>query len=371
MSEKKSAGSLWKYAAWALGLANLSWLLWQQVQNVDRQLFDQAATALGASAAHIAAAQAAPQVDAVLVLVLVSASLAIGYLLSSLPRTVAWLQVIALAALAQWLFWSLFHLRTRPLEWLAGVVLGAGAGVFLRRQRAREHQAAAAHLELSLRNQELQTARLQMVKQDEVDRRLLAADLHDQVLNDLKSMRMKIHEFEQKPDPELAATIDNLIDKAMKEVREVMDSLHPSTLEHLGFVAALEDCLRHGAERGGFKVRFKGELDENDVEKLSHIEQSLLYRLVQESVNNICKHAGAGIVRGAVSSKDGDLIITIQDDGKGMAPDPESQALDGSRGLRYMRQRADLIGATIAWRSPDSEPGTIVEIRLKLSAKAD
>jgi len=147
-----------------------------------------------------------------------------------------------------------------------------------------------------------------------------------------------------------------------------MDSLCPSALEHLGLTAALEDCARKAGEKGGFKARCKSKVEDADAEKLSIVEQSLLYRLVQEALTNVIKHAQAKTVRINSEVDGSDLVVTIADDGKGI---PAGKMSEESRGLRYMRQRADLIGATISFRAGEgvASPGTIVEIRVDLAGR--
>ena len=217
-------------------------------------------------------------------------------------------------------------------------------------------------------NRQLQEARLQLVKQDEVDRRLLGpADLHDQVLNDLKVLNQKIQRFCAQPTSENAEQIDQLIHQAMNGIRDVMDSLSPAALDHLGFAAALEDCLRRISERnGGFRVRCKNLAGPSEFFELGLIEQTLLYRIVQECGTNISKHAQASLVKLSLAVVDGDLLIRVVDDGKGL---PEGIDVTASRGLGYMRQRGDLIGATIAWLPGEDGKGTTVEIRLPIKIK--
>ena len=238
----------------------------------------------------------------------------------------------------------------------------------LRLRKLSESKKQSQYMELVLRNRELQEARLQMVKQDEVDRRLLAADLHDQVLNDLKILNQKFMTFRVEPSDDNASAIDSLLHQAMNGVRDVMDSLSPAVLEHLGFAPALEDCLRRASERSsGFKVRFKNLSNPEDFSGLSLIEQTLLYRLVQECGTNICKHAQATTVKLSLEIADKDLLIRITDNGRGM---PDGMDASASRGLRYMRQRGDLIGATIAWLPGEKSKGTTVEIRMPVKKQS-
>lgn len=287
--------------------------------------------------------------------------------LSAVPRLICWLQLFVLSLVGQWFLLST-PVQPRPIAFFSAIVFGGAFGYLLRLRKMHESKKQSQYMELTLRNRELQEARLQMVKQDEVDRRLLAADLHDQVLNDLKILNQKFQTYTSNPGAEAAADIDKLVHQAMNGVRDVMDSLSPAVLEHLGFTSALEDCLRRASERsGGFKVRFKNLASEVDFTELSLIEQTLLYRLVQECGTNICKHANATIVKVSVEIADRDLLIRVVDNGKGL---PSGIDAGASRGLRYMRQRGDLIGATIAWLPGENEKGTCVEIRMPMRSES-
>jgi signal transduction histidine kinase len=89
---------------------------------------------------------------------------------------------------------------------------------------------------------------------------------------------------------------------------------------------------------------------------------------VQEALTNVIKHAEAKTVRINSEMSGDNLVVTVADDGKGI---PDGKLSEDSRGLRYMRQRADLIGATISFRAGDgmAGPGTIVEIRVDLAGR--
>jgi signal transduction histidine kinase len=301
------------------------------------------------------------------VLLIAFAACLVGTRLASGPRLICWLQLFIVSILLQW-FALYSHLQTSPTSFLLAIISGGSLGYLQRLFWQRETKHQAQQYELILRNRELQEARLQMVKQDEVDRRLLAADLHDQVLNDLKAIGQKVSMFKSNPSEDASKEIDRLLQQSMSGVREVMDSLSPAVLEHLGLPASIEDSLRKASERGGFKVHFKNSMSEGDLAAVGQIEQILLYRLVQECCTNISKHAQANRVKGAVEKDGQQMIISISDDGRGI--DPSVRMME-SRGLRYMRQRADLIGAQIAWLPGEEGKGTKVEIRLPLQVKND
>jgi signal transduction histidine kinase len=284
---------------------------------------------------------------------------------------VVFIQLLGVSLLLDWVVWKYLHISLAPVTFVVSIILGLAGGFAIRRWDDGDVRLQSQFYQLKVRNNELRDVRLQMVRQDEVERRMLAADLHDQVLNDMKRLRKKFEAYAKDRTDEQKAEIDQILATTMVEIREVMDSLCPSALEHLGLTAALEDCARKAGEKGGFKARCKSKVEDADVEKLSLVEQSLLYRLVQEALTNVIKHAEAKTVR-INTERDGEsLLVTVSDDGRGM---PEGKANEESRGLRYMRQRADLIGATISFRAGDlvansGNPGTVVEIRVDLAGR--
>lgn len=365
---------VWPVLIVPLIVTGLAWLVAGQAAWLDREVMERLLALFGGTppAADAAAAAGSKSLttlaQSAVILIFAAASTWSGFRLSAVPRLLVLVQLFVLALLAVVALSSWAKLPGHPLAYFTAVFLGCCCGYGLRLKDLRQRKQEAQYYELLLRNKELNETKLQLVKQDEVERRMLAADLHDQVLNDLKAVRQKLDSYMDSPEPGLADSIKSLLNQAMDEIREVMDSLCPSALEHLGLSAAIEDCLRRGAEKGGFKTRFKSKLTGDEFDCLSLVEQSLLYRLVQESITNVCKHAGATLVRGAVEMENDQIVLRVSDNGRGIDP---SKLRDDSRGVRYMRQRADLIGATIAWRSGDDGKGTTVEIRMSLSGRKD
>ncbi len=348
-------------------------LLVEQARNIDSEVFSRLVVAFGASDEQVKALRPAGWVSPSGVLngtgfLLFSAAsmMAIFKIHDRTRSLLVILQLIVLSVLYQWALWQFLALHGHPLGYAAAVALGAAAGGLFRTRETDRRAKEVQYYELMLRNRELAETRIALIKQDEVERRMLAADLHDQVLNDLKQVLHRFENYVKEPtDTENAEKIRSMTNQVMREIREVMDSLCPSVLEHLGLGAAIEDCLRRGSERSGFKVRFRGKVEQEELQVLSLIEQSLLYRLVQESITNICKHAEAKTVRATLEKEEETtLVVRITDDGKGI--DPTKMRAD-SRGLRYMRLRAELIGATISWMAGENAKGTTVEIRVNLA----
>lgn len=282
--------------------------------------------------------------------------------LDGAPRKLVTLQLVALILIVQTIGLlvdcPMNNILALTVDAVCGIIFGLGVKSLRTSKLATE---TGMH-EAEVLRRELLEAKLQMIKEDEVERRVLAGDLHDQVLNDLKMLKSKIADTPTL-DQATKVEIDKLIVDSMHHIREVMDSLSPAVLEHLGFAAALEDCIRVGCERGNLKARFKCEIEDGNLKFLSATEQTLLYRLVQESVNNIRKHAQATTVRGRVSIDGGNLLLDISDDGVGFDAGDKSP---DSRGLRYMRQRASIIGAKVDWLSGDNEKGTRVVIKMPI-----
>lgn len=277
-------------------------------------------------------------------------------------------QIFLLGVVFQLFTTKFFGTEPVLLSYAFAAVSGALLGRWLSHTARKDKQAQTQYFELTLRNRELQEARLSLVKQDEVERRLLAADLHDQVLNDLKKLVESFKKFETEPDASLGSEIKSGFQKTMTEIREIMDDLCPIMLESFGMGPALEDCLAKASERGRFDHEFKNEVEDEVLERFSMVEQSLLYRLVQESLTNVCKHADAKNVSVALSQNGTNLNIQIVDDGKGIDYDSISQH---SRGLRYMRLRADLIEAVVEWMPPPAGTGTLVNIKIAIPRKSD
>lgn len=283
--------------------------------------------------------------------------------LDGTPRKIVTLQLVALILIVQTIGlligFPINNILALSVAAVSGIIFGLGVRT-IRNSKVRAE--AGAHEVEGLRR-ELLESKLQMIKEDEVERRVLAGDLHDQVLNDLKVVKNKIAEVENL-DQDTRSEIDKLIVDSMHQIREVMDSLSPAVLEHLGFAAAIEDCIRVGCERAALKARFKSEVDDAVLKSLSPTEQTLIYRLVQESVTNIRKHAQAKTVRGRISIDSGNLLVEISDDGVGF--DAGEKSAD-SRGLRYMRQRASIIGAKVDWTAGEDGKGTHVAIKMPIA----
>ncbi len=237
-------------------------------------------------------------------------------------------------------------------------------------------------VELMNANRQLAAARLQLANEAESERRRIARDLHDQTLADLRRLILLADEMQEdgvsvsgiavgrlsKVDPVvLRAEIESI----SHEIRRICEDLSPSVLENVGFVAALEWALTervaHLPSDGKFTYEF---ICDDEIEqrlRLSPGVQMQIYRIVQEAVSNICRHASATHVRLAVeASEENNLVLTLEDDGRGLPPENRKAKL--GRGLTNIRARASLIEAEVEWRRRE-EGGTVFVLQ-KASERA-
>ncbi|MGH9766359.1 MAG: two-component regulator propeller domain-containing protein, partial [Blastocatellia bacterium] len=258
-----------------------------------------------------------------------------------------------------------FPWPTLMLATLLAVAVAAAALAF--RQQFR---LASANRALEKTNTELTETRLRLANETEAERSRIARDLHDQTLADLRHLLVMTDQLpnatpssgmdDSTPSP---AALRREIEAISSEIRHICEDLSPSALENIGFLPALEWALSNSVAQlpseEKFAYEFICEPNLEDHLRLSHIERIQLYRMVQEALNNICRHAKAKQVKMTVRAENStDLVIEVRDDGVGF---------DGARinrtghGIANIRSRANLIGAKAEWRN--TRPGCRFEIR--------
>jgi signal transduction histidine kinase len=259
------------------------------------------------------------------------------------------------------------RIQNAPFPWgtllLASLLaVAVVAAVWAFRQQLRLGKTNRA---LGETNAELHETRLRLANETEAERSRIARDLHDQTLADLRHLLVMTDQLPAHEDDSAApspAVIRREIESVSKEIRRICEDLSPSALENIGFLPALEwalsDAVAHLPAEEKFAYEFVCEPELEDRLQLSQIEQIQLYRIVQEALNNICRHARARQVRLSVRTENDDLVIEIRDDGKGLA---ETAANKTGHGLANIRSRANLINAQTTWQ--DAQPGCRFEVR--------
>jgi len=236
-------------------------------------------------------------------------------------------------------------------------------------ERRRIVRTSAALVEA---HNELADARLNLANEAERERRRIARDLHDQTLADLRHLLLLSDQLpanggasgNKQLDPTVLRTE---IESISQEVRRICEDLSPSVLQNVGFAAALEFALSHAVQDAPANKRFEYEFvcDESLEEhaQLPPNVQMQIYRLVQEAVSNILRHAGATHVKMTVdASSGGDFLLQLEDNGRDFDPGKQKN-LEG-RGLANMRARASLIDAEISWETVDGG-GTVFTLQVK------
>jgi signal transduction histidine kinase/ligand-binding sensor domain-containing protein len=206
-------------------------------------------------------------------------------------------------------------------------------------------------------SRQLTTARLDLANEAERERRRIARDLHDQTLADLRHLQLLTDKLGDDAGNE-ATVIRSEIENVSKEIRRICEDLSPSVLENIGFAAALEWALQTTASEGNFDFEFAADEDFDDYLTLAPNVQIQIYRIAQEVLHNICRHAAASKVLVELKIAE-DFLLTIEDDGKGFAPDLRTNG--SGRGLNNIAARAALIEAEINWRKRDQ--GTVFTLR--------
>ncbi|HST50558.1 MAG TPA: two-component regulator propeller domain-containing protein [Pyrinomonadaceae bacterium] len=241
--------------------------------------------------------------------------------------------------------------------------------------------------ELRDANRQLAAARLQLASEAEAERRRIARDLHDQTLADLRRLMLLTDEMQQvaaQPGTTTAglagvatvadpAALRTEIEAIAQEVRRICEDLSPSVLENVGFAAALEWALASALAHlpAGRKFAYDFACDEDLEERLCLAPgvQMQIYRIVQEAVSNVCRHAGAPHVSLAVRLDDaGDFALALEDDGAGF--DAKNRKALKGRGIAGIRARASLVEAEVEWKRREGG-GTIFVLRKKSAGNKD
>ncbi|MBI2429594.1 MAG: PAS domain S-box protein [Ignavibacteriales bacterium] len=213
-----------------------------------------------------------------------------------------------------------------------------------------------------------QTLSHRLLGAQENERRMIARELHDEIGQILTAIKIDLQVIGQRDLPEDLQTRieDNIatLDRCLHQVRNLSLDLRPSVLDDLGLVAALHWQLHRQSERAGFKVHFV----HDDLPGRLHTDlETTCFRIVQETLTNISRHAAARNVEVTLRVAGGDIQMSIRDDGKGFDVDAAmSEAAHGTTvGILSMRERVNLAGGTFEITSKEGE-GTVVLVRFPL-----
>ena len=199
-----------------------------------------------------------------------------------------------------------------------------------------------------------------LVTSQEDERARIARDLHDQIGQQLTALRLALERLadERGSDRQLGRAVA-LAKNIDSELGFIAWELRPAVLDDLGLAAALPRFVSDWSEHYGVVAEYRGSAFQTGL--LPHEAEVAFYRIAQEALNNVAKHAHASRVDVMLESRDGSIVLVVEDDGIGF--DPSTIASDGRGiGLVGMRERAALIGASLQIESVPGD-GTSIFVR--------
>ena len=246
---------------------------------------------------------------------------------------------------------------------LAHDKLGADARFDSNDQRLAEQFAARASVAVDLTRRVARDSLRRVVAGQEVERRRLARELHDETGQALTSILLGLRAVEEAESGEetrqAAAQLRELVVETLQDVRRLAVQLRPKALDDFGLVPAVDRLVETFSEATGIGVELEAQLGDN---RLPTEVETTLYRIVQEALTNIVKHAHARKASVLLIRRPGAVTAVIEDDGEGFRVD---EVRDDAAGLIGMRERLTLHdGRLTVESSPESGTTLVVEVPL-------
>ncbi|ABA90320.1 sensor histidine kinase, HAMP domain-containing [Syntrophotalea carbinolica DSM 2380] len=201
----------------------------------------------------------------------------------------------------------------------------------------------------------------------EEERRRIAMDIHDQTLCDLSGILRGLQSLPAEAEfrDEVCILEEDLL-RAIANLRQLMDNLHPQTLDILGLGAALESHLERHLGKGDMPEYHLYIAPEVDASGLSRLQKLTIYRIAVEAIHNVIKHARASRYEVNLDLCGDQVVLSIEDNGIGF--NLEQVAMRAGRGLNNIRERARTIGAQVRWSDSRFSSGTRFELTLPIPA---
>jgi signal transduction histidine kinase len=278
--------------------------------------------------------------------------------------------IVSLALMAIWIFLSIRNanqihlLRNKLVEIENGSLTNTqikGKGVF-----AQLNQTLTTIFErIRKQEEELQSEKLRRLRsvidgQDQ-ERNRLSRELHDGVGQSLIAVKLQLENAETQNYSMMRAGIDSaksMIDSTIEEVRRVCNALLPAALTEFGIVSTLRALCSELGSLAGFNAVFESE---GSLDRMSKKSQVYIYRIAQEALNNVAKHARASTVTMKLKRLDNLVTLEVTDNGKGFIFDPVCFAQ--RNGLQNMHERTRLLQGEFAI---NSQPGNGTTIKVSI-----
>jgi signal transduction histidine kinase len=217
--------------------------------------------------------------------------------------------------------------------------------------------------ELALREKTKQLHMLsgRILETQETERRRVAHELHDELGQSLTAIKINMqmgYRLHKQSSDALHAENLRIVEDALQQVRRLALALRPSMLDDLGLLPALRWMAEQNATRSGFTVEFDTDMDGT---RLAPGIETACFRIVQEALTNIARHAQALCVDIAMRRTGDALMLSVHDDGRGfdLAEMCGRAVNGGSIGVLVMRERAELIGGQLDIESTPGQGSTV------------
>jgi signal transduction histidine kinase len=213
----------------------------------------------------------------------------------------------------------------------------------------------------------LQATQRRLITEREDERKALAREIHDQVIQDLLSFNYRLEEIENSESSESLqrnlATIRHGIRDVVSGLRQICSDLRPPTIDHHGLSAAIESMAHEWSERSNIGIQV--EIDP-DLGRLPETIELSVFRIVQEGLNNIRKHSAASRVRLSLQrTPSASLLVRLEDDGHGLSVPADLASLSANKhfGLVGISERIALLGGTMNIESSTGN-GMILQVEI-------
>jgi PAS domain S-box-containing protein len=236
-------------------------------------------------------------------------------------------------------------------------------------ERIKAEQAQKELLqEIWISNEQMHELALRLQEVQELERRDLANVLHDRVGQSLTGLNLNLkilqNALQEEGEPEIQKRLSDslkIVEDTTHKIRDVMADLNPPILDEYGLIEAIKWYCRDFSTRTGITSQVSGDIIEH---RLAPSVEKILYRLVQESLNNVAKHAQATRVIISLNSDAEAVSVTISDNGQGFNPgEVNLLSQEPHWGLLSMQQRAASIGAAL---TIDSAHGSGTQVCVKI-----
>lgn len=192
-----------------------------------------------------------------------------------------------------------------------------------------------------------------LIQAQEAERRRIARELHDELGGSLSALDLALEREKNRTEPDTSGLreLQGTVRKMNGQLRKLLLDLRPSALDEFGLYEALEGYVERFSERTDVEVRCSGSLERD--EHLTEEIETAVFRIVQEALINVARHAGVDVATLEVRREDDRLKIRVEDEGVGFDV-KEVQGRSDTVGLSGIRERAGLLGGTF---TIDSAPG--------------